>query len=91
MIGMEIFYFVGFLIVGGLIVFNFIYLLECVDGNATYEEVFNPIYIYNHISVNMFGAIFLCILGHIACLPAAPFFWLYKLCTVGRRQDNGTR
>lgn len=85
MTGLEILQMFGIIITAALIVFNFVMLKNCMEGIWTYEEAFNPIYIYNHISVNVFGAILLCILGHICLLPAVPFYWLYKLCTVGRR------
>lgn len=45
----------------------------------------NPIVIYNNVSVNWFGCIVLTILAHIAAGPWAIFYWLYKLCTVGRK------
>lgn len=67
-----------------LIVFNFIWLKSCMEHCASYEEVLNPIYIYKHVKVNPFGAVFLCLIGHIVFAPAVPFFWIYKLCTIGR-------
>jgi hypothetical protein len=45
----------------------------------------NPILIYNNVSVNWFGCIVLTILAHIAAGPWVVFYWLYKLCTVGRK------
>ena len=45
----------------------------------------NPIFIYNKTKVNWFGAALLATLGNIVFLPYALFYWLYKLCTVGRR------
>lgn len=45
----------------------------------------NPVVIYNNVSVNWFGCIVLTILAHIAAGPWVIFYWLYKLCTVGRK------
>lgn len=45
----------------------------------------NPVVIYNNVSVNWFGCIVLTILAHIAAGPWVVFYWLYKLCTVGRK------
>ena len=55
----------------------------------TLEEVLadalNPIAIYQSTNVNVFGCIMLTILGHLLLPWVAPFYWFYKLCTVGRR------
>lgn len=51
----------------------------------------NPIWIYQTIKVNWFGAIFLALIANIIIPHIAICYWIYKLCTVGRRQDNGTR
>jgi hypothetical protein len=48
--------------------------------------VYNPITIYKHYEVNYFGCFFLTLLLHIIFPLPAPFFWLYKLCTVGRKK-----
>lgn len=49
----------------------------------------NPIVIYQSVSVNWFGCIILTILAHIAAGPIwASLYWFYKLCTVGRKQED---
>ena len=49
------------------------------------ETLLNPIIIYKENNVNIFGCIMLTIGGHLLCPLIAPFYWFYKLCTVGRR------
>lgn len=45
----------------------------------------NPAGIYERAKVNWFGASFLALLGNIAVPGIAVIYWMYKLCTVGRR------
>lgn len=45
----------------------------------------NPIWIYQTIEVNWFGAIFLALIGNVIIPHIAIFYWIYKLCTVGRK------
>lgn len=45
----------------------------------------NPKWIYEHIKVNWFGAVFLALIANAIVLPCAVCYWFYKLCTVGRR------
>ena len=51
-------------------------------------EFVNPIYIYRHCRVNIFGAIFLTILFSFICPLGTVGYWIYKLCTVGRKEDS---
>jgi hypothetical protein len=51
-----------------------------------WDEVYNPITIYKYYKVNYFGCLFLTLLFHIIFPLPAPIFWLYKLCTVGRKK-----
>ena len=48
-------------------------------------EFVNPIYLYNRFNVNWFGAAFISLLFNILILPVAIFYWIYKLCTVGKK------
>ena len=49
----------------------------------------NPVAIYKNVPVNWFGCIILTILAHIAAGPIwACLYWFYKLCTVGRKQED---
>ena len=50
-----------------------------------FDNIYNPLTIYEYFEVNVFGCILLTLLFHILILLPAPFYWLYKLCTVGRR------
>lgn len=64
------------------------FIIRCGLNNCIEAEGFefvNPIYLYNQIKVNWFGAIFLSIIWNILFAPCAICYWLYKLCTVGRR------
>ena len=54
-------------------------------GKKMLDETLNPICIYYIHKVNIFGCVLLAILGHLLLPWIAPFYWLYKLCTVGRR------
>lgn len=59
-------------------------LIECVEG-LNWETLFNPNEIYKSVKVNRFGAYFLAIVAIICITPVALVFWIYKLCTVGRK------
>lgn len=63
-------------------------LHDCLEAEGF--EFVNPIYLYNQIRVNWFGAILLALIWNILFAPYAIFYWLYKLCTVGRRWGNET-
>ena len=45
----------------------------------------NPCFIYNHTKVNWFGAIFLALIVNITLPFTSILYWLYKLCTFGRK------
>ena len=57
----------------------------CGDRGEILDEALNPTTIYKNRRVNIFGCILLTILGHVLFSLCAPFYWLYKLCTVGRK------
>ena len=74
-----------------ILVFIYIIINVCIAGLAieriiSYEGLLNPVEIYRDYDVNVFGAILLMLLGSLLCLPAVPFFWIYKLSTVGRNK-----
>ena len=48
-------------------------------------EFVNPLVIYKQTKVNWFGAFFLATLYGIMCPICTAGYWLYKLCTVGRK------
>lgn len=48
-------------------------------------EFVNPSVIYKQTRVNWFGAFFLATLYGIMCPIGTAGYWLYKLCTVGRK------
>lgn len=57
-------------------------------GLAKGFEFTNPIFIYKHNNVNWFGAIVVCLLYSLLCPVGTICYWFYKLCTVGRKQDE---
>lgn len=85
---------VGEVIALSLVVWNvfgfFILLPIMLRGNTYWSEyieidVLNPIYIYQHTNCNIFGTICLTILVNLLCPIATICYWVYKLCTVGRK------
>ena len=45
----------------------------------------NPLFIYEQVKVNWFGCILITVILHILLPVVAVLYWLYKLCTVGRK------
>lgn len=62
---------------------NGIFLVNLSIENM--EIGFNPIRVYKENNINWFGCIMLVLLAHILFLPIAIIYWIYKLCTVGRK------
>ena len=54
-------------------------------GFEALEDIFDPIVKYRDGYFNLFGVIVLTVILNIIFMPMAIVFWLYKLCTVGRR------
>lgn len=76
------------LIVYGTTFFIFdilILILSCNNFEEDLDSILNPIVIYETIEVNIFGCIIATIFAHLILPWVAPFYWFYKLCTVGRR------
>lgn len=48
-------------------------------------EYLNPVYIYKNCEVNVFGAIMFMALLNLLCPILSFGYWLYMLCTVGRK------
>jgi hypothetical protein len=76
--------------VGALAIWNiggvFLCLLWIDNKYADGWELCNPYYAYQyHKSVNWFGAIMLSLVYTVLCPVGAVCYWVYKLCTVGRR------
>ena len=73
-------------------VFGFVVLLlsaaegDCILGAEGLEFV-NPVYIYRKCRVNAFGAILVAFLFSLICPIGTICYWIYKLCTVGRKED----
>ena len=45
----------------------------------------NPIKIYKTYKVNYLGAAFICIIYNLLCPVGSVGYWIYKICTVGRK------
>ena len=45
----------------------------------------NPIKIYKTYRVNYFGAAIICIIYNLLCPIGSIGYWIYKICTVGRK------
>lgn len=45
----------------------------------------NPIKIYKTYRVNYFGAALICIIYNLLCPIGSIGYWIYKICTVGRK------
>ena len=71
---------------GGLIVLFLggachVSLIEDADG----WEFVNPKIIYERMHVNWFGAVVVSVFFNALCPIGAICYWLYKLCTIGRK------
>ena len=55
------------------------------DDIDRFDEIFNPVIMYDNSNFNIFGVIAITIIGYIVLCPMAIIYWFYKLCTVGRR------
>lgn len=62
-------------------------LIVTMTENANFSFV-NPIVIYNNIPVNWFGTLLLTIIFNVLLPSVAIPYWIYKICTVGRKEDK---
>ena len=76
------------LLLGGLIAANIIgglvFFCGVTDG-LDWEELFNPFVIFQKNKVNWFGAWLIAAVSFICMMPFALCFYIYKLCTIGRK------
>ncbi len=61
------------------------FVLSMIAINSEGLEYVNPVWIYKRYCVNYFGAAVLCILYNLISPIGSICYWIYKLCTVGRR------
>ena len=59
-------------------------LLGVVDEFDDLSYV-NPIKIYRTYRVNYLGAALICIIYNLLCPICSIGYWIYKICTVGRK------
>ena len=68
-----------------------ILLFSALEGDCILDaqglEFVNPVYIYRNCRVNVFGAILVASLLSLICPIGTICYWIYKLCTVGRKED----
>ena len=80
-------------IVAAAVVWTIIGAILCIiwiaNKYANGWELCNPYWIYQyHKSVNWFGAIILALVFNLLCPPISIGYWFYKLCTVGRKDEE---
>ena len=54
-------------------------------ANGAYFTFVNPKVIYEAIPVNWFGVILLTIIFNVCFVIISVPYWIYKLCTIGRK------
>lgn len=54
-------------------------------GFESLEDIFDPVVKYESGEFNLFGAMAITVVLNTIFMPMAVVYWLYKLCTVGRR------
>lgn len=62
-------------------------VVTAITDNINFSFV-NPIVIYRSIPVNWFGTLLLTIILNILLPSIAIPYWIYKICTVGRKKDE---
>lgn len=69
---------------------TFIWIIALFENYFDYGfQWINPRYIYQTVQVNWFGCIILTILAHLTAGPIISIiYWFYKLCTVGRKNEE---
>ena len=85
---MEILYTFSVLFVAVMLVSNCLMIpYVCSNGMDALEEYFNPFVLYKIHKVNVVGSIALMVFWNAFFVLHAIYFWVYKLCTVGRRKQ----
>ena len=64
------------------VIWNFIGFLIMLRSGLQY---LNPIVIYTNLKVNKIGCTLLTIINSLICPIATILFWIYVLCTFGRK------
>ena len=73
-------------LIGLILAYIFLNGIFLVNFSIENMEIgFNPIRVYKENNVNWLGCIMLVLLAHFLFLPIAIIYWIYKLCTVGRK------
>ena len=64
------------------------YCIAALSCNSKWINGLNflsPVQFYHNVKVNLFGAFFVTLILNILFAPYAIVYWIYKLCTVGRK------
>ena len=69
--------------IGTTIIFGSMFL----NGNADIDDLFNPFAIHELFNVNWFGTFAILVFDIIFMTPLAIVYFIYKLCTIGRKDD----
>ena len=67
--------------VGGGIILGILGVIDEFDDFS----FMNPIKIYKTYRVNYLGAALICIIYNLLCPIGSIGYWIYKICTVGRK------
>lgn len=70
----------------GLAFFFRVIFVEAITADGF--EFVNPKYLYEGGNLNWFGACFIALIWNILFLPFAIIYWIYKLCTVGKKYGD---
>ena len=65
--------------------FSIFVIAARVDHSFKLNDLYSPIQIYKNTEFNIIGVSFFAVLCHILAPLPAPAFWLYKVCTIGRK------
>lgn len=69
-------------------IINICFLVALIEDQITLS-IFNPIINYNEwTQFNWFGIIVMTLFLNIILFPYAIVYWIYKLFTVGRKEDK---
>ena len=70
-----------------IVLHNLFGLIICAaaHGESYGFEFCNLLWIYKNYSVNIFGTIVLALVYNLLCPIGTIGYWIYKLCTFGRR------
>lgn len=76
-------------IIGGILIGLIFFTVVAASLTCSMQtkgfEYLNPLFLYGKFRVNWFGVLLLTLLLNVSTLPIAFCYWVYKLCTAGRK------